>query len=653
MSINSPEIHLSVALVTRNRPESLERCLKSWRSQTVSPFEIVVSDDSDDVHAPQIEQLAKQYNCIYTKGPRRGLYANRNHASMICTGTHILSGDDDHTHPVDYVEKILKVVKTDPVRVWIFTEKKPNQPDIPLICPTELHPSGGGCLPKDASNCAAIADGSSVYPRQIFDQGLRYDETYAFGPIWYLWGKYLVKQGWRISFSDATFIWHHDDSEQRFHDRDLVKALLASTTYTQFVNSLWLEHSLSKLLLSIIYLLKRLLISDTFLWYKVKARLDINSALKIVKNAYKAKAIYCFKKEKTNLVFITPSYPPLRGGISDYAQQLARALSTFYNVNVVTSQGLGEDEKENIYVHNSTNFNWQLQEAFQLINVVKQLKPKVIVLQEGDEYRINFINKPNLFFNNLLYFMLLPLIFRIFLGCPVFVIIHEGVGKRQLIQAKLSTGVIVVEKDYLDFFSRCKLIKYNVKWIRIGSNIPRVKLTEQQKQNVRESLGISSSEYAVGFFGYVNSRKGFNLLIEALELLSSELPIKLFIIGQSAGENMLKTSFLLEWTGYLEPEQAASILASMDVCVFPFPDGACWRYGSLMAALVQDVPVVTAPGLQMNLDGVYDYTVGDPVNLSEKIREVLKFPRKVNRKIHDWNHIACWYKDFIQESIVS
>ncbi len=289
----STKILLSVALVTRNRPESLERCLKSWRSQTLSPFEIVISDDSDEVHTPVIEELAKKYNCIYTKGPRRGLYANRNHASLACKGTHILSGDDDHTHPQDYVEKILEVVETDPKRVWIFTERKAGQPaEGPLICPGEMHRSGGGCVPKDPSNCAAIADGSSVYPRQIFDRGLRYDEAYFFGPMWYLWGKLLVKNGWQISFSDATFIWHHDESAVRFHDKNSLKNLLEATTYSQLVNSIWIEGSWQKLMWAIMYLVKRMIIKDSMLWYKVKVCLDIKSAFRAVAKAYTAKKNY-------------------------------------------------------------------------------------------------------------------------------------------------------------------------------------------------------------------------------------------------------------------------------------------------------------------------------------------------------------------------
>ena len=137
------EIRISVALVTCNRPESLERCLKSWRSQTISPWEIVVSDDSDATRAPQIEAIAQQYHCTYTRGPQRGLYANRNHASLSCRGTHILSGDDDHIHPPDYVETVLEVVQSDSQRIWVFTERNFVEPNAPLVCPGELGPKGG------------------------------------------------------------------------------------------------------------------------------------------------------------------------------------------------------------------------------------------------------------------------------------------------------------------------------------------------------------------------------------------------------------------------------------------------------------------------------------------------------------------------------
>jgi len=301
MMTSSAEIRLSVALVTRNRPESLERCLKSWRSQTVSPFEIVVSDDSDDVLASEIEELAKRFDCVYTKGPRRGLYANRNHASLNCRGTHILSADDDHTHPQDYVKKILEVMAVDPKRVWIFPELNYNDPpSTPLICPTELHRSGCGTMPKDPSNCAAIADGSSVYPREIFDQGLRYDETYVFGPIWYLWGKVLRKQGWRISFSDATFLWHYALCENRYDDAKKLHDLLECTMYVMFVHALWIDTSLKNITWSILYLWRRIIFPNTMLGYKVRVRLKLISLVRLVKYSWQSKEQYCLELKGKN-----------------------------------------------------------------------------------------------------------------------------------------------------------------------------------------------------------------------------------------------------------------------------------------------------------------------------------------------------------------
>ena len=155
MAYPMPATKLSVALVTRNRVASLERCLLSWRRQTVPPAEIVISDDSDPGIAPEIERMTRRFGCRYQAGPGRGLYANRNAASLACAGTHILSADDDHAHPPDYVQQIVGLVQEDPTRVWIFSERHPGEPDAPLACPPELHRSGFGQTPADPSDCAA------------------------------------------------------------------------------------------------------------------------------------------------------------------------------------------------------------------------------------------------------------------------------------------------------------------------------------------------------------------------------------------------------------------------------------------------------------------------------------------------------------------
>jgi glycosyltransferase involved in cell wall biosynthesis len=293
---DAPTPSISVALVTRNRVESLVRCLASWRRQSRPPDEIVISDDSDPAQAVRVEAVARRHGCRYIAGPRRGLYANRNRAALACTGTHILSADDDHTHPVDYLAVIAHLAATDPSRIWIFGERWPDQ-TTEVACPPELHRSGFGCEPSDPSRCAAIADGATLYPRRVFDSGLRYDETYPFGGLWYLWGKLLASRGWRISFSDRTFVWHHfwDDlprDEGRLADRNQLRQQLLATTYVQFVNALWIERSTRSLAWATAYAVRRMVRAESIVHFRVRSRLPVGGTAVAFVRALQARRAY-------------------------------------------------------------------------------------------------------------------------------------------------------------------------------------------------------------------------------------------------------------------------------------------------------------------------------------------------------------------------
>src|SRR5437763_4375715 len=123
MNESSPQI--SVALVTRNRPASLERTLRSLRAQDSAPFEVVVSDDSDDSQAGATRALAEQFSARYVRGPRRGLYANRNHVALACRGTHIRSMDDDHEFPPGHWRECETAVAMDPKASWLIGDVRP------------------------------------------------------------------------------------------------------------------------------------------------------------------------------------------------------------------------------------------------------------------------------------------------------------------------------------------------------------------------------------------------------------------------------------------------------------------------------------------------------------------------------------------------
>jgi GT2 family glycosyltransferase len=75
-----PAPHVTLAILTRNRPEDLARALEAAASVTDPPDDVLVSDDSDDARRPENRDLVARHPGVrYVEGPRVGLGANENH----------------------------------------------------------------------------------------------------------------------------------------------------------------------------------------------------------------------------------------------------------------------------------------------------------------------------------------------------------------------------------------------------------------------------------------------------------------------------------------------------------------------------------------------------------------------------------------------
>ncbi len=211
------EVCISVALVTRNRPESLERTLRSLRAQNVQPFEMVVSDDSDDDQSHETERVAEDYRCRYIRGPRRGLYANRNHVALVCRGTHIRTMDDDHELPEHHIALCLDAVMSNSEAIWVIGEHYPESHfyPIPPPSPGQFQPRGFSTPPTDAAHNWAIADGSTIFPRSIFTRGILYSEAFKFGSTFYEFGSRLFWLGYQFRFLSTTYVLHHSQEFER------------------------------------------------------------------------------------------------------------------------------------------------------------------------------------------------------------------------------------------------------------------------------------------------------------------------------------------------------------------------------------------------------------------------------------------------------
>lgn len=244
------EIRLSVALVTRNRPDSLARTLRSLRAQDVQPWEVIVSDDSTEERAEEVTGVVQAFKCRYVRGPQRGLYANRNHAAGLCTGTHIRTMDDDHEFPPRHFEQCIAALELDRESIWIIGEYFPTSPErtAPPACPGQLHPRGFSSRPADSQHCWAIADGAAIYPRSVFDRGIRYVQSFTFGDVYLEFGSRLYWLGYRIRQLLSTHVLHHYDPTARsFHDPENE---LASRFFAMMCHSFRYQPTLGNKLLS-------------------------------------------------------------------------------------------------------------------------------------------------------------------------------------------------------------------------------------------------------------------------------------------------------------------------------------------------------------------------------------------------------------------
>ena len=223
-------IKVSVALVTRNRPESLRRTLESLRAQALQPWEIVLSDDSDEAFKAETKTIADSFGCKFILGPRRGLYANRNHAALACAGTHVRTMDDDHEFPAGHLAQVADAVASSPRDIWVLSEKTKVDNYQAMHPPSQLGPSGYGYPPAEPDNCWAIADGCTVYPADIFRSGILMEEEWPFGQAYLEFGARLhFLHGKRCRLVNGTHVIHHFEPGLRQAQHRRIEG--ASATY--------------------------------------------------------------------------------------------------------------------------------------------------------------------------------------------------------------------------------------------------------------------------------------------------------------------------------------------------------------------------------------------------------------------------------------
>jgi glycosyltransferase involved in cell wall biosynthesis len=327
-----------------------------------------------------------------------------------------------------------------------------------------------------------------------------------------------------------------------------------------------------------------------------------------------ARALLSDLPRPLHVLFVTGEYPPARGGVGDYTACLSEALAGLgAPCSVITGrQARSPDQRRPLApaVYGVMD-GWGFSHLGSLLRVIDDISPDVVHVQ----YQTGaFGMQPGI---NLLLAMLRrrrrrPTLAVTFHDLKVPYLFPKAGPLRSLANAALRWAadlVFVTNGDDL------AALGGQADVLPIGSNIEPAPLASEARAAVRTRLGLQPSDLAVGYFGFIDEWKGVDILAAACQRLwdrGASTHRLVFVGGVRVGgeaaiaphERAVRASLadaerrgLVLRIGFCPPEETSAYLAALDLCVLPFRQGACYRHGSLMAAIAHGLPIVTTnPG---------------------------------------------------------
>ena len=174
--------------------------------------------------------------------------------------------------------------------------------------------------------------------------------------------------------------------------------------------------------------------------------------------------------------------------------------------------------------------------------------------------------------------------------------------------ARSADGVIVTNGEDYNQLLAIGIGADQLVQLPIGSNIPAYDPDPAVVSRLRKDLLSSENGVLLGYFGFLNSSKGADILVHTLSGLPPEFEL-IFIGGQTGASDSAKNRRFLDnlqqqikdrgirnrihWSGFLEDSEVSAYLHACDLVVMPYRDGVSLRRGTLMAALAHGCTIIT------------------------------------------------------------
>jgi glycosyltransferase involved in cell wall biosynthesis len=306
---------------------------------------------------------------------------------------------------------------------------------------------------------------------------------------------------------------------------------------------------------------------------------------------------------------LTVEYPPACGGVADYTRHLARALAAAGDevaVWVPTGSGPERDEVD-AGVHIRILPDRFGAESRRMLGDAWQAAPGIVLLQyvpmaigtgrtnlrfcrwllaqrrRGVDVRVMF-HEPYFYFT----------LRRPWLN--VVALSHRAMAAT-LVRA--SDPIYVSTETWVRYLSPYGTLR-DVQVLPIPATVSS-SASHDAISNFRTAMGAAPGDAVIGHFGTYGDHVVGELL-PAIETIVRRLPsVRIALLG-SGSDRFLKRlrsrvpAAHVYASGRLAPSEVASALRACDLVVQPYPDGVTTRRTSVMAALVNSVPVVTTDG---------------------------------------------------------
>jgi len=353
------------------------------------------------------------------------------------------------------------------------------------------------------------------------------------------------------------------------------------------------------------------------------------------------------------VLLVTGEYPPMEGGVADFTAILARHMAAQgAQVAVLTStDGQPRNHRwATLFPWVRTWNAWNLWQALRAIE--RDFRPEIINIQYQTAA---FEMRPSINF--------LPRLTRVpciatFHDLKVPYLFPKAGRLRPWVNQELARScqaVIVTNAEDWAAIEGWPGIRQKA-LIPIGSNITPEYPEGYDRTLWRSRYGLGEEALVLGYFGFLNASKGGEDLIAALAaLVRAGYDAYLLMIGGTVGaSDATNITYLARvreaiigynlssrviWTGYLSNQGVSAAFGIVDVCVLPYRDGASFRRGSLMAALVHGLPIVSTRPRVPVPELVHGETIflvppGDPTLLAEAVMR-LADDRALRRRLSE------------------